>query len=128
MLSSTGQVLTHAIDAATATTTSDAVDVVNAKRVTFFFQRTNHSAGKTVFSVLVSVDNSDFTITSAMLIPNVIGDNSKTLAHVASYDTGTANATAIYALDLSDFCFQAIKVVATETTDGTHDAWVLVQY
>lgn len=128
MLTNSGSVLTHALNAVTATTTSDAVDIANAKKITFFFKRSAHSAGKTVFSVLVSVDGSDFTITSAMLIPNVIGDNTKTTARVAAYDTGTANATAIYAMDMTSFSFQQIKIVATETTDGTHDAWVLVQY
>lgn len=128
MLTNTGSVLTHALNAVTATTTSDAVDIANAKKVTFFFKRSDHSAGSTAFSVLISVDGVDFSITSAMLIPNVVGDNTKTVAHVASYLTGTANAVAIYALDMTNFSIQQIKVVATETTDGTHDAWVLVQY
>jgi hypothetical protein len=116
----------HVIVSVTDTTTSSAINIKGAQRVSFFFQRTNHTAGKTVFSVTVSVDGTTYT-TYNKLIDNVANTNQQTLTRVASYDTGTANASAIYSMSPEDtFCF--LKVTATETTDGTHNAWVVIDY
>lgn len=119
------QVLTHAINAATATTTSDAIDVKNAKRITLFFKRSLHSAGSTAFTVTVSIDDSTY-IGYNKLITNVANTNAQTLTRVASV-TLSSDTTSMVSFSPED-CFQSIKVTATETTDGTHDAWVLVQY
>lgn len=115
-----------ALTGVTATTTSQAVNVENAKKVIFMFKREDHSAGKTVFSVTVSPDGTNF-ITYNKLIDNVVNSNSQQLTRVASYDTGAANATKFYTLSPGD-CFKEVKVTATETTDGTHTAKVIVQY
>lgn len=119
--------LIHAINAATATASSAAINIECAKKVVVRFVRTNHSSGKTVFTVTASLDGTTFHAYN-MLISNLANTNSQTLTRVASYDTGAANADAIYALDLENFAFKEIKVTATETTDGTHDAYVYVEY
>jgi len=120
------QRLNIALNGVTATTTSQAINIENAKKVIFVFKRANHTAGKTVFSVTASADGTNF-ITYNKLIDNVINSNSQNLTRVASYDTGAANATKFYTLSPED-TFKEVKVTATETTDGTHSAWVLVQY
>lgn len=122
----TQPVIITALDAVTATTESAAINVENAKKVTFLFIRTNHSAGKTVFSVTASVDGTTF-VTYNKLIDNVTNTNGQTLTRVASYDTGTANASAVYSMDLQHDAFKEIKVTATETTDGTHTAKVIIE-
>lgn len=116
----------HAINGATATTTSAAINVEDAEKITLFFIRTNHSAGKTVFTVDGSPDGTTY-VTYNKLIDNVANSNSQTLTRVASYDTGTANGAKFYSISPED-CFKWIRVTATETTDGTHDAWVGIQY
>ena len=116
----------RAIEDATATTTSQPINIENASKVVFVFKRSDHSAGKTVFSVTVSVDNSNY-VTYSKLIDNVTNTNSQDLTRVGSYDTGAANATKFYTMSPED-AFTHVKVTATETTDGTHNAWVLIQY
>lgn len=117
----------HAINAATATTTSSPINIGNAKGVSFQFQRSDHSSGNTVFTVSLSNDDSTYT-NSSMLLSNTATSNSQTLTRVASY-TASSNATGLYVLDpLQAQSFKYLKVTATETTDGTHDVWVGVQY
>ena len=117
----------HTINDATATTTGAAIDLENAEAVSFQFQRSNHGSGKTVFTVNLSNDGTTYTA-SAFLLSNTATSNSQMLTRVASYDTGAANATAIYVLDpLQAQSFKYLTVTATETTDGTHNAWVCIQ-
>lgn len=120
------QDLSVALDGVTETTTSQEINIEDAKKVIFVFKREDHTAGKTVFSVTVSVDGTNF-VTYSKLIDNVANSNAQNLTRVASYDTGAANATKFYTLSPEDG-FKSVKVTATETTDGTHSAWVLKQY
>lgn len=117
-----------ALDGVTATTTSNAINIEGAKKVTFLFKRADHVSGKTVFTVTGQVVPTETFIALPLLIANAAIANSETVARVANYDTGTANASALYALDLTYFALKEIKVVATETTDGTHSAWVFIEY
>ena len=120
-----------ALDAVVATTTSNKFYVGGATRIGFLFRRADHSSGKTVFSVNIGGE-AESTVTPTMtatnmLIPNVAGDNTKTLAHVASIDTGTANGD-FYAW-LDPVCIATwVSVTATETTDGTHTAFIMCEY
>lgn len=119
--------LIHAINAATATTTSAPINIECAEKVVVRFKRSNHSSGKTVFTVTASLDGVTFHAYN-MLISNLANTNGEDLTRVASYDSGTANVDVIYALDLGNYAFKEIKITATETTDGTHDAWVFIEY
>lgn len=114
------------LDDVTATTTSGAVNISGARRVSFFFKRTAHSSGKTVFTVSVSIDGTNF-VTYNRLISNVANAISENITRVGSYDTGTANAEAVYSMSPED-TYKWVKVTATETTDGTHAAWVCLDY
>jgi hypothetical protein len=119
------QVLTHAINTAVATTTSDAIDVKNAKRITLYLQRSVHSAGSTDFTVTVSGDDVTY-IGYNKLITNVANTNGQTLTRVATVSL-SSNTTSMVSFSVED-CFQSIKITATRNTDGTADAWALVQY
>jgi hypothetical protein len=119
--------LVTALNAVTATTTSNAINIEGAKKVVCRFVRTNHSSGKTVFTVTASLDGTTYHAYN-LLVDNVANAISEGITRVASYDTGTANADKIYALDLDYFAFKDIKITATETTDGTHSAYVYIEY
>ncbi len=114
------------LDDVTATTTSSAVSIEGAKKVVLVYKRSNHASGKTVFSATVSVDGANY-ITYNKWISNVANTNEQGETRVASVDTGTANATGFLTMDPNDG-FKDIKVTATETTDGTHAAWLLIEY
>lgn len=113
------------INGVTATTTSEAIDIAGAKKVTFFFKRANHSAGSTAFTVSVSVDGVNY-VAYSKLISNVTNTNAQTKTRVASVSLAS-DTTAIAALDLENDCFVAMKITATETTDGTHTASCLIE-
>jgi hypothetical protein len=117
--------LITALEAVTATTTSAAIKVRYAKKVTLMFKRADHSAGSTAFTVTGSLDGETF-ITLNNLVDNVTNNNSQTLTRVGSV-TLSADTSKVYALDLDKFGFKEIKVTATETTDGTHTALVLIE-
>jgi hypothetical protein len=110
----------------TATTTSVAVSIEGAKKVVLVYKRSDHNAGKTVFSATVSVDGVNY-IAYSKWITNAANTNSQTLTRVASVDTGAANVTGFLTMSPEDG-FTDIKVTATETTDGTHAAWLLIEY
>lgn len=113
-----------AIDAATATTTSGAIDVAGAKKISLMFTRSNHSSGSTAFTVEVSLDGTTFVAYNKM-ISNVTNTNAQTLTRVASVSLAS-NTSAYVTLDPMD-AILAIKVTATETTDGTHTAKVMIE-
>jgi hypothetical protein len=116
----------HAINAATATTTSSAIPLDDATAVGLQFKRSAHSSGNTVWTVTLSNDGTTYTASAGMMT-NAANTNSQTPIRVASV-TSSANETVLYVLDpYQAQAFKYMKVVATETTDGTHDAWVCIQ-
>ena len=114
------------LDDVTATTTSQAVNIEGAKKVVLVYKRSNHSSGGTVFSATVSVDSSNY-ITYSKWISNTANTNEQGLTRVASVASGAANVTGFLTMSPEDG-FKDIKVTATETTDGTHAAWLYIEY
>jgi len=114
------------LDDVTATTTSQAVNIEGAKKVVLVYKRSNHSSGGTVFSATVSVDGSNY-ITYSKWISNAANTNEQALTRVASVASGAANVTGFLTMSPEDG-FKDIKVTATETTDGTHAAWLYIEY
>lgn len=114
------------IDAQTATYTSDKINIENAKRVTLQFKRSNHSSGSSAFKVQVSVNGVDW-IDFNKLIDNVTNTNAQTLTRVLTA-TLSSDTSKFYTMDLQHDNFKEMRVVVTETTDGTHDAWALVEH
>jgi hypothetical protein len=117
---------------ATATTTSPSVELKQAGKVSFAFKRSNDDAGSTAFKVQVSpdpkgvADASSTWIDYNRLISNVANTNAEMITRVGSV-TISGNATEVYSMSPED-TYGKCRVVATETTDGTHNAWVIVQY
>lgn len=120
-----GVTVLHTINAATATTTGPVVSVDGAKKVGFLFKRSAHSSGSTAFTVSVSPDNGTTWIAYAKLIPNLANAITEGLTRTATV-TLNANGTSFAILDPMD-PITHLKVTATETTDGTHDAWVIIE-
>lgn len=114
------------IDGATETTTSAAINIKGAKKVTIMGTRAAHSSGSTAFSATVSVDGTTF-VAYSKLITNVANTNGQTQVRGASFSLA-ANGSDFACLDLSAEAFAYMKVVATETTDGTHTAKVYIEY
>ena len=114
-----------ALDDVTATTTSSAIPIAGAKKVVLAYKRADHGSGKTVFSATVSLDGVNY-ITYNKWITNTTNAIAEGLTRVASVDTGAANVTGFLTMDPDDG-FLDIKVTATETTDGTHSAWLYIE-
>lgn len=117
--------LVKALDAVTATTVSEPINIENAEKVTLFFTRANHSAGSSAFAVEVSIDGENW-VTFSKLISNVTNTNAQTKTRVASVSLA-ANGTTAVAMDLENDIYRLMRITATETTDGTHTAKALIQ-
>jgi hypothetical protein len=113
------------LDDVVATTTSQAVNIEDAKKVVLVYKRADHSSGNTVFSGTVSVDGSNY-ITYSKWISNTANSNAQGVTRVASV-TLSANGVGFLTMDPDDG-FKDIKITATETTDGTHSAWLYIEY
>lgn len=113
------------INAVTATTVSDPINIEDAHRITWVFTRANHSSGSTAFSVEVSIDGSTY-VAFNKLISNATNTNAQTLTRVASVALASNTSTEA-AMDLAHSNYKWMRVTATETTDGTHTAKCLIE-
>ena len=132
-----------AINAVTATTTSNKFWVGGAKRIGFLYRRADHSAGSTAFTVKGSLEPFELgsgpvdafgnptggaavTMTALnMLVSNVTNTNGQMRTRVNSISLA-ANGDAFAWLE-PDILVNWLEVTATETTDGTHSAWIIVE-
>lgn len=114
-----------ALNGVTATTTSDPIDILGAKKISLVFTRANHSAGSTAFTVDVSFDGTTW-IAFNKLISNVTNTNAQTLTRVASVSLAS-DTSSVVDMDISTGAYSKMRVTATETTDGTHTAKVLIE-
>jgi len=117
--------LIRAIDGATATTTSDPISVEGAEKVTMLATRSNHSSGSTAFSVTGSIDGT--TYFALPLVVQAATTNAQTITRTVAPSL-SSNTSAWYSIDMEYLALKFIKVTATETTDGTHDVDVLIQW
>jgi hypothetical protein len=118
-----------ALDGVTATTTSGKIFVGGAKRVGVLLRRADHTSGNTAFTIKGSMDYEEASPTMTALnvwIDNVTNTNAQNLTRVAG-KTLSANGDAFLWLD-SNCIINYVEITATETTDGTHSAWVLAEY
>lgn len=123
--------LVVAHNAITETTTSSAIAVADAKKVTIELTEAgsvNNRSG--VLTITGSVDGTNFRAFN-MLVDNVANTNGQTKTRVLS-KTRAAAGTDILSLDLENFAFTHIKAVVTITDGadpvGTFTVKVLVQY
>lgn len=117
-----------AIDGATATSISNPICVKNAKRITFLFEREDHSSGSVIFSIQASVDGkssgSDF-VPYVNMISNDVNNHSQTLERNRTVELET-DGKVITALDLEHFCYDYIQVLSTESGSGTSTCKLLI--
>lgn len=117
--------LLNIIDAVTATTVAEPINIEDAEKVTFVLTRANHSAGSSTLSVEVSLDKINW-VTFNKLISNATNTNAQTKTRVASLALA-ANGSATVAMDLENDIFRWARVTVTEATDGTHTVKALIQ-
>ena len=112
------------LDGVTATTTSAAANIEDAKKVVLVCNRAAHASGSSAFTAQVSVDGVNY-IDYKKFISNANNTNVQGLTRVTTL-TLSANGTDFLTMDPDDG-FKDIKVKVTETTDGTHSAWLFIQ-
>lgn len=116
-----------ALNAVTATTTSSKIWVGDFDRVAILYRRANHAAGSTAFTVkagFAQLPSDDPTMTAYnQLISNVTNSISEGQVRVNSV-TLNANGDAMVWMDPAAPATH-IEITATETTDGTHSAFVI---
>lgn len=111
------------LNAVTATTTSSAIAVNNARRLSLQFIASAISAGNGVFTVDVSNDGTNW-IAYNRLTTNVTNTNGQTDTRVASV-TLSSNTNAFAFFPPGD-TFAFFRVTVTRTTDGTYSCigWI----
>lgn len=112
------------LDGVTATTTANPVNILGAKRVTLVCKRADHVSGSSTFTAKVGVgtDLADYK----KWISNASNTNAQNLTRVASLVLST-NGVDFLTMSPEDV-FDTIEVKVTEATDGTHSAWLIVDY
>lgn len=118
-----------ALNAVTATTTSNKFYVGDAKKVAILLRRADHSSGTSTFTINASLDEVG-TVTPTMTalnlwIDNLANTNSQQLLRLTSKALA-ANGDAFLFLDPSVHV-NWIAITVTEGTDGTHSAWIITQ-
>lgn len=116
-----------ALNAVTATTASSKIWVGDFDRVAILYRRANHSAGSTAFTVkagFAQLPSDSPTMTAYnQLISNVTNAITEGQVHVNSV-TLNADGDAMVWMDPSAPATH-IEITATETTDGTHSAFII---
>lgn len=116
-----------ALNAVTATTVSQKIWVGDFDRVAILYRRANHSAGSTAFTVkagFAQLASDTPTMTAYnMLIDNLTNSNVQTPTRINS-KTLNADGDAMVWMDPAAPATH-IEITATETTDGTHSAFII---
>lgn len=132
-----------ALNAVTATTVSNKFWVGGAKRIGLLFRRSAHSSGSTAFSVKGSLDAYDAAVGALdtrgnklggsgvamtalnMLVNNVENTNEQT--RTRSTDVTLSADGDAFAWIEADVLVNWLEITATETTDGTHSAFIIIE-
>ena len=115
-----------ALNAVTATTTSEVIPCKGARKITMLLTRAAHGSGSSAFSVTGSVDDTTYVACNT-IIDNLTNAITEGLTRITT-KTLSSNTSALVALDLCNFGYSSLKVTCTETTDGTHSATVFIEY
>lgn len=109
----------------TATTTSKAISILGAKRITLMLTRANHTSGTSAFKVQVSLDEATF-VDLNKLIDNVTNTNAQTLTRVLTKTLSSATSDTV-SVDMDGNIYKEMRVVGTITTDGNATCKVLIE-
>jgi hypothetical protein len=117
----------HVFDEVTETTTSDPIDILGAKRVVLLCKRaqTAQESGTSTFTAQVG-QGTEF-VDYNKWISNATNTNAQNLTRVASLAIADDSSSDFLTMSPEDV-FEFIKVKVTETTDGTHSAWLIIDY
>lgn len=117
-----------ALNAVTATTTSNEIFIGNFKRVAVLYRAASISSGNGAFTVkggFAEDPGTDPTMTAYnMLIDNLTNTNAQTLTRVNS-KTLSSNIDAMLWVDMEQAPVTHLTITATRTTDGTYSAFVI---
>jgi hypothetical protein len=117
-----------ALNAVTATTVSDPINVKYAKKITLLFERASHVSGGAVFSIQASVDGKDSGadfVPYVNMISNDVNNHVQTLERNRTVEL-TADGKTITALDLEHFVYDYIQVKVVESGSGTSTCKLLI--
>ena len=120
------------LDDVTATTTSNPVDIRGARKVTLICERDDHGSGSSAFTGTVYATATDDAASRSdgvaykRWISNATNTNSQTIVRVQTL-TLSSDTTDFMTMSPED-AFEQITITVTETTDGTHSAWLVVDY
>lgn len=114
------------LNAVTATTTSSAIPIAGAKKITWFFTRADHSAGSSAFKTSISLDGTTFVDFNG-LIQDQTNTNAQTKVRATTI-TLSSDTTVVASMDLDHHAAVEMKVTVTETTDGTHTAKCYLEF
>jgi hypothetical protein len=120
------QIIT-ALDAVTATVTSNEIYIGGFKRVALLFRRADDAGGTSAFTVKAGFAEAgtDPTMTAYnMLIDNVTNTNAQNYTRVNGKSIAASNGDVMLWMDPACPATH-ITVTVTETTDGTHSAYVI---
>lgn len=117
-----------ALDAVTATTVSSKIWIGGFKRVAVLFRRAADAGGTSAFTVKAGFSElaSDSPTMTAynMLIDNVTNSSAQNLTHVNGKSIAASNGDVM--LWMNPACPAThLEVTVTETTDGTHSAYII---
>lgn len=117
-----------ALDSVSATSVSEIIGIRGAKKVTLAFKR-NHTSGNGVFTIQATLDRNDDNswVDAVIMLSNTPHNVSQEEQRVLSATFNSAE-TRLYALDLEQFGYDAIKVKVTENGVGSSSCVALVEY
>lgn len=123
----TPPIIRRLINAKTTDFTTDALDALrSAKKATLFVKAADISSGNGVFKLQGSYAVDGVFVDMNVLIDNVTNTNAQNVTRVGSV-TLNSNTTKVYAIDLEHFSLPFIKLDLNMTTDGTYDAWLVIE-
>lgn len=114
------------LNGVTATTTSEVINIENARRITLLLTRANHSSGSSAFKVQVAFDKAGTFVDFNGLIQDSTNTNAQTKVRATTI-TLASDTSVVASMDLAHHNFKFARVVVTETTDGTHTAKMLIE-
>lgn len=132
-----------ALNGVTATTTSEKFWVGGAKRVGIHLRRANHSAGSSAFTVKASLEPKELGNGAPDSFSNRTGGAGVTMTAINTLIDNATNAIAEGFIRVNGKTLSSngdaflwlspetlvnwLEITVTETTDGTHSAWIVVE-
>lgn len=108
-------------------------NIAGAKKATLYLKRGDRTgtgnAGSTKFQIQVTPDGTNWFYWSKLQenASSTIGFTAKTYTIESTALTLVGTSTVVATMDLTNDSFLGVRVIANETTDGDHEAYITVQ-